>query len=166
MGAGLPSPLYRASGSFPQVPPASSAQGGIPTPFHGFACQPYQSQRSYGRGQLYHPYSHGPLPGCGHGCGRQGSDMYQDQMDSLPPLVSHPSCPEGSPPDNLHFSDGDYDQNAALTAPDLERWVTGYSNDSGTPRESEYLPGSTYEYAPKSYYEQTQDQDYYLSDEE
>ena len=37
---------------------------------------------------------------------------------------------------------GDYTQNSALEAPELERWVTGYSNDSGTPQESTYLPGS------------------------
>ena len=164
VGAGSPSPRYGASGSVPQVPPAASpAQGGIPTPFRGFACQSYQGQRSYGRGQPYHPYSRAPVPGHGHGCGRQGSDMYQVQMDSLPPLVSRPSHPEGSPPDDLHFADGDYDQNAALAAPELEHWVTGYSNDSGTPQESEYPPGST---APESYYEETQDLDYYYGDEE
>ena len=59
--------------------------------------------------------------------------MFQVQMASLPPLVSTTNRPEGSPPDELHFADGEYDQDAALEAPELECWVTGYSNDSGTP---------------------------------
>ena len=92
--------------------------------------------------------------------------MYQVQMDALPPLASDLHHPQGSPPDDLHFADGDYDKDAALAAPELEHWVTGYSNDLGTPQESEYLPGSVYEYAPESYYEETQDQDYYYGDEE
>ena len=167
MSPGSPSPRYRASGAVPPVPPAASpAQGGIPVPFCGFARQPYQGQRSYGRGQPYHPYSRAPVPGCRCGHGRRGSDMYQIQMDALPPLASDLRRPEGSPPDDLHFADGDYDQHAALAAPELERWVTGYSNDSGTPQESEYPPGPVYEYAPESYYEETQDQDYYYGDEE
>ena len=61
---------------------------------------------------------------------------------------------------------GDYDLNAALGPPELDCWATGYSNDSGTPLESEYPPGSVYEYAPESYYDETQDQDYYYGDEE
>ena len=48
----------------------------------------------------------------------------------------------------------------------MDCWATGYSNDSGTPLESEYPPGSVYEYAPESYYDETQDQDYYYGDEE
>ena len=43
--------------------------------------------------------------------------------------------------------------------------VTGYSNDSGTPRESTYQPGSVYEDAPESYYED-EEEDYYYGDEE
>ena len=125
-----------------------------------------KGQHSYGQGQPYHPYSRAPIPGRGHGCGRRGSNMYQVQMDVLPPVASDPHRPEGSPPDDLHFADGDYDQNAALTAPELERWVIGYSNDLGTPQDSEYPPGSIYEYAPKSYHEENQDQDYYYGDEE
>ena len=165
--AGSPSTRYQASGAVPPVPPAASpAQGGIPVPFRGFACPPYHGQCSYGRGQPYHPYSRAPVPGGGHGCGRHGSDMYQVEMDALPPVASDPCRPEGSPPDDLHFADGDYDHNAALAALELERWVTGYSNDSGTPQESEYPPGSIYEYAPDSYYEENQDQDYYYGDEE
>ena len=91
--------------------------------------------------------------------------MYQVQVDALPPVAAGMHRPEGSPPDNLHFADGDYSQNSALEAPELERWVTGYSNDSGTPKESAYLPGSVYEYAPESYYEE-EEEDYYYSDEE
>ena len=167
MGAGSASPRYWAAGTIPQVClVASPAQGGIPPPFRGFARQPYQGPRSYSRGQPYHPYAHAPVQGRGCGHSRWGSDMYQVQMDSLPPLVSGPNRPEGSPQDDLHFADGEYDQDAALAAPELECWVTGYSNDSGTPQESEYPPGSIYEYAPESYYEETQDQDYYYRDEE
>ena len=92
--------------------------------------------------------------------------MYQGQTDAPPPLVSDLRHPEGSRPDDIYFAGGDYDQNAALAAPELLCWVTGYSNDSGTPLESEYPPGSVYEYAPESYYEETQDQDYYYGDEE
>ena len=127
-------------------PVAPPAQGGIPPPFHGFTRQPYQGQCSYGRGQSYHPYSRAPVQGRGCGHGRQGSDMYQVQMASLPPLVSTSNLPEGSPPDDLHFADGEYDQDAALEAPELEHWMIGYSNDSGTPQELEYLQESMYEY--------------------
>ena len=161
--AGSPSTRYRASGAVPPVPPAASpAQGGIPVPFRGFARPPYQGQHSYSRGQPYCPYSRAPVPGHGHGRNRRGYDMYQVQMDALPPVASDPRRPEGSPPDDLHFADGDYDQNATLAVPELERWVTGYSNDLGTPQELEYPPGSIYKYAPESYYEENQDQDYYL----
>ena len=52
--------------------------------------------------------------------------MLQVQMASLPPLVSTPNRPEGSPPDDLHFADGEYDQDAALAAPEFECWVRGY----------------------------------------
>ena len=83
----------------------------------------------------------------------------------LPPVAAGMRHPEGSPPDDLHFANGDYSQNSALEAPELERWVTGYSNDLGTPQESTYLPGSVYEYAPKSYYEE-EEEDYYYGDEE
>ena len=76
-GAGSALPRYRAAGTVPQVPPvASPAQGGIPPPFRGFGRQPYQGQRSYGRGQPYHPYSRAPVQGRGCGRGRRGSDMY------------------------------------------------------------------------------------------
>ena len=167
MGAGPALPCYRVAGPAPQVPlVAPPAQGGIPPPFGGFTRQPYQGQHTYSRGQSYHPYSRAPVQGRGRGLGRWGSDMYQVQMASLPPLVSAPNYPEGSPPDDLHFADDKYDQDAALAAPELEHWVTRYSNDSGTPQESEYPPESMYEYAPESYYEETQDQDYYDGDEE
>ena len=84
-------------------------------------------------------------------------------MDVLPPVAAGMLRPEGSPPDDLHFTDGDYAHNSALEVPELERWVMGYSNDSGTPQESAYLPGSVYEYAPKSY---SEEEDYYYGDEE
>ena len=87
-------------------------------------------------------------------------------MTSLPPLASAPNRPEGSPPDDLHFADGVYGQDPVLAAPELEHWVTGYSNDSGTQQEPEYLPEALYDYAPESYYEETQDQDYYYGDDE
>ena len=61
--AGHPSTRYWASGTVPSVHPAASpAQGGTPAPFRGFARPPYQGQRSYGRGQSYHPYSCAPVP--------------------------------------------------------------------------------------------------------
>ena len=149
--AGHPSTRYRASGAVPPVPLAASpAQGGTPAPFRGFARPSYQQQRPYGRGQSYHPYSRPPVPGRGRDRGRRGSDMYQVQADALPPVAAGMRRPEGSPPDDLHFADGDYSQNSSLEAPELEHWVTGYSDDSGTPQESTYLPGSVYEYAPES----------------
>ena len=94
-------------------------------PFRGFARPSYQGKRSYSRGQPFHPYLRVPIPGCRRGRGRRGSKMYQVQMDALSPVASDPHRPEGSPPDDLHFADGDYDQNGALAAPDFERWVTG-----------------------------------------
>ena len=134
-GASPPSTRYQASGAIPAVPLAASpAQGGPPAPFRGFARPPYQGQRSYGRGQPYHPYSRPLVLGRGHGHGRHGSDMYQVQVDVLPPVAANMHHPEGNPPDDLHFADGDYSQNSVLDAPELERWVTGYSNDSSTPK--------------------------------
>ena len=162
---GHPSTRYRASEAVPPVPLAASpAQGGTPAPFHGFARPPYQGQRPYGRGQPYHPYSRAPVPGRVRGCGRRGSDMYQVQAEALPPVAAGMRRPEGNPPEDLHFADGDYSQNSALEAPELEHWVMGYSDDSGTPQESTYLPGSVYEYAPESYYEE--EEDYYYGNEE
>ena len=55
---GHPATHYRASGAVAPAPfTASPAQGGNPVPFRGFTRPPYQGQRSYGRGQPYHPYS-------------------------------------------------------------------------------------------------------------
>ena len=165
-GAGPPSTRYGASGSIPAVPVAASpAQGGPPAPFRGFARPPYQGQRPYGRGQPYHPYSRPPVPGRGRGRGRRGSDMYQVQAGALPPVGADMRRLEGNPPDDLHFADGDYSQNSVLDTPELEQWVTGYSNDSSTPQESTYQPGSAYEYAPESYYEE-EEEDYYYGDDE
>ena len=79
------------------------------------------------------------------------------------PVAAGTSRPEGNPPDDLHFAEGNYAQNSALEEPHLERWVTGYSDDSGTPQESTYVSGSVYEYAPESYYEE---EDYYYGEEE
>ena len=91
--------------------------------------------------------------------------MYQVQADALPPVAALMHCPEGNPPADLHFVDGDYPQNSVLEVPELECWVTGYSYDSGTPQESAYQPGSVYEYAPESYYEEEEEEeDYYYSD--
>ena len=139
--AGPPSTRYRASGAVPPVPlSASPAQGGPPAPFRGFVRPPYQGQRPYGRGQPYHPYSRAPVPGRGRGRGRRGSDMYQVQVDALPLVAAGMRHPEGNPPDDLHFADGDCSPNSVLDAPELERCVTGYSNDSGTPQESDTIP--------------------------
>ena len=121
--AGPPSTRYRASGAVPPVPLAASpAHGGPPAPFRGFARPPYQGQRPYGRGQPYHPYSHAPVLGRRRGRGRRGSDMYQVQADALPLVAAGMCHPEGNPPDDLHFADGDYSQNSVLEAPELERW--------------------------------------------
>ena len=165
---GQPSTHYRASGAVPPAPfAASPAQGGNPLPFRGFARSPYQGQRSYGRSQPYHPYSRAPGPGRGRGRGhgQRGSDMYQVQSEILPPVAAGTSRPEGNPPDDLHFAEGNYAQNSALEEPHLERWVTGYSDDSGTPQESTYVSGSVYEYAPESYYDE-EEEDYYYGEEE
>ena len=104
------------------------------------------------------------MPGRGRGRGQWGSDMYQVRAEALPPVAVGMRRPEGNPPEDLHFAEGDYSQNSALEAPELECWVTGYSDDSGTPQQSTYLPGSVYEYAPESYYEE--EEDYYYGDEE
>ena len=149
--AGHPSTHYRASRAVPPVPLAASpAQGGPRAPFRGFSRPPYQGQRPSGRGQPCHPYSRAPVPGRGRGHGRRGSDMYQVQAEALPPVAVGMHRPEGNPPEDLHFAEGDYSQNSALEAPELECWVTRYSDDSGTPQQSTYLPGSVYEYAPKA----------------
>ena len=163
-----PATRYRTSGAVPPVPLAASpAQGGTPAPFRGFARRPYQGQRPYGRRQPYHPYSRAPVPGCGRGRGRHGSDMYQVQAEVLPPVAAGMRHPEGNPPEDLHFADGTHFHNSASEAPELECWETGYSDDSGTLQESTYLPGSAYEYAPESYYEaEEEEEDYYYSDEE
>ena len=96
--AGHPATRYRTSRAVPPAPVAASpAQGGTPAPFRGFARPPYQGQRPYGRGQPYHPYSRAPVPGRGRGCGRRGSDMYQVQAESLPPVAVGMRCPEGNP---------------------------------------------------------------------
>ena len=106
------------------------------------------------------------MPGRGRGRGRRGSDMYQVQAEALPPVAAGMRRPEGNPPEDLHFADGTYSQNSASEVPELERWVTRYSDDSGTPPESTYLPGSAYEYAPESYYEaEEEEEDYYYGDE-
>ena len=159
---------YRASGAVAPAPfTASPAQGGNPVPFCGFAHPPYQGQRSYGRGQPCHPYSHALVPGRGRGRGRgqRGSNMYQVHAEMLPPVVAGVRRPEGNPPDDLHFADGNYSQNSALEEPDLERWVTGYSDDLGTPQESTHRPGSVYEYAPESYYDEEEVDNYYGEEE-
>ena len=70
--------------------------------------------------------------------------MYQVQTDALPPVAADMRCPEGNPPEDLHFADGDCSLNSVLDALELERWVTGYSNDLSTPQESIYQPGSVY----------------------
>ena len=75
-----PATHYRASRAIAPAPfTASLAQGGNPVPFRGFTRPPYEGQRSYGRGQPYHPYLHAPVPGRGRGWGRgqRGADMYQ-----------------------------------------------------------------------------------------
>ena len=55
-------------------------------------------------------------------------------------------------------------QTSALAAPELDRWVTGYSNDSSSRQDSIYTSGSAYDYAPESYYEEDED-DYYGAEE-
>ena len=93
--------------------------------------------------------------------------MYQVQPESLPPVAAGMRRPEGNPPKDLHFANGVYFQNSASEVPELECWVTGYSDDWGTPQESTYLPESAYEYAPESYYEaEEEEEDYYYGNEE
>ena len=163
---GHPATHYRASGAVAPAPfTASPAQGGNPVPFRGFARPPYPGQRSYGRGQPYHPYSRAPVPGRGWGRGQCGTDMYQVHAETLPPVAAGMRRPEGNPPDDLHFADGNYSQNSALEEPGLECWVTGYSDDSGTPQESTHRTGSAYEYAPESYHEE-EEEDYYYGEGE
>ena len=105
-----------------------------------------------------------PGRGRGRGRGQRGSDMYQIHAETLPPVAAGVHRPEGNLPDDLPFADGNYSQNSTLEEPELERWVMGYSDDSGTPQESTHRPGSVYEYAPKSYYEE-EEEDYYYGEE-
>ena len=169
VSSGHPSTRSRSPEAVSLAPfAASPAQGGNPAPFRGFSRPPYQGQRSYGRGQAYHLYSRAPATGRGHGRGRsqRASDMYQIQPNALPPVVAEVHRPEGNPPNELHFADGVYSQTSALEAPELDRWVIGYSNDLGHRQESTYPPGSVYDYAPESYYEEDEDEDHYYGAEE
>ena len=96
---------------------------------------PYQGQRPY-QGRAYHPYQRAPVATQGHGRGHgrgRGPEIYQAQSPNLPPVVAELNRPNGTPPNNLHFADDPYGQEAFLSKPPFERWVTGYSHDSHLP---------------------------------
>ena len=102
--------------------------------------------------------------GHGHGRGRgRGPEIYQAQTPNLPPAVAELHRPNGNPPNDLHFADDPYGQEAFLPEPPF--WVTGYSHDSHPPIDANQA--YKYEYSPKPSYEDNNNQDYdYYGEEE
>ena len=78
--------------------------------------------------------------------------------------MAEPNRPNGTPPNNLHFADDPYGQEAFLSELSFEHWVTGYSNDSHPPINANQA--YEYDYAPEASYEDNQDYDYYGEEEE
>ena len=64
----------------------------------------------------------------------------------------------------MHFADDPYGQEAFLSEPPFERWVTGYSQESHSTVDVNQT--YQYDYAPESAYEDNQDYDYYGEEEE
>ena len=72
--------------------------------------------------------------------------------------MAEPNRPNRNPPNNLHFADDPYGQEAFLPGPPFECWVTSYSHDSHPPIDENHA--NEYEYAPEASYEDNNNQDY------
>ena len=115
---GIISPCSRPSGTPPAVPPAQQAPAAAQAVYRRFPCPPYQGQHPY-QGQAYHPYQCAPGVAHGHGrgrsCGRgRGPELFQAQTPNLPLVVAAPNRPAGNPPNEVHFADDLYGQEAFL----------------------------------------------------
>ena len=167
MDGGVASPRRRATGAQPVGSPGQQVAVAAPPFYRGFPRPPPQpGQRPY-QGRPYHPYQRAPIaaPGRGRGRGRgRGPELYQVQQPNLPPTVAEPNRPTGTPPHDVHFADDLYGQEALLSEPPFERWVTGYSQESHPSLDIDQT--YEYDYAPKSTYEANQDYDYYGEEEE
>ena len=160
------SPRHPTVNAQPAGSPVQQAPVAAQPFYHGFPRPPYQGQRPY-QGRAYHPYQCAPVPtqGRGHGRGRgRGPGIYQAQPPNLPPVVAEQNWLNGTPPNDLHFADNPYGQEAFLSKPPFERWVTGYSHDSHPLIDANQA--YEYDYAPKASYEDNQDYDYYGEEEE
>ena len=159
-------PCRRSSVTPPAVPPAQQAPAAAQAVYRGFPRPPYQGQRPY-QGRAYHPYQCAPGAAWGRGRGRgRGPELFQAQTPNLPPVVATPNRPDGYPPNEVHFADDPYGQEAFLPEPPFECWVTGYSHDSYPPmNENE---SNEYDYAPEHSYEANTDQsqEYYGGEDE
>ena len=163
--SGTASPRHRPSGTPPAVPPAQQAPAATRAVYRGFPHPPYQGQRPY-QSRAYHPYQRAPAVARGHGRGQgRGAELFQAQTPYLLPVVATPNRPAGNPPNEVHFADDPYGQEALLSEPPFERWVTGYSHDSHPLEKNE---ANEYDYAPEHSYEDNTDQnhDYYGDEEE
>ena len=72
--------------------------------------------------------------------------------------MAEPNRLNGAPPNDLHFADDPYGQEAFLPEPPFKCWVTGYSHDSHPPNNANQ--DYKYEYTPKASYEDNDNQDY------
>ena len=167
MDGGVASPRRPATGAQPVGSPGQQVAVAAPPFYRGFPRPPPQpGQRPY-QGRPYHPYQRAPIaaPGRGRGRGRgRGPELYQVQQPNLPPTVAEPNRPTGTPPHDVHFADDLYGQEALLSEPPFERWVTGYSQESHPSLDIDQT--YEYDYAPESTYEANQDYDYYGEEEE
>ena len=92
-------------------------------------------------------------------------EIYQAHTPNLPPAVAERNQSNRNPPNDLHFADDPYGQEAFLPEPPLERWVTGYSHDSHPPIDENQA--NEYEYAREACYKDNNNQDYdYYGEEE
>ena len=170
MEGGVASPRRRAANAQPVGLPAQQAAVAVQPFYRGFPRPPQQGQRPY-PSRPYHPYQRAPVASLGQGRGRgrgRGPEIYQAhqqvQQPNLPPVVAEPNRPTGTPPQDLHFADDPYGQEAFLSEPPFERWVTGYSQESHSTVDVNQT--YQYDYAPESAYEDNQDYDYYGEEEE
>ena len=144
---GPASPCRQSCGTPPAVPPAQQAPAAAQVIYRGFPRPPYQGQRPY-HSRAYHPYQHAPGAARGRGRGRgRGPELFQAQTPNLPPVVAAPNQPDGNPPNEVHFTDDPYGQEAFLPEPPFEHWVTGYSHDSHPSMDEN--EANEYDYAPE-----------------
>ena len=166
MDGGAASPRRQTVSAQPAGSPVQPAPVTTQPFYRGFPRPSYQGQRPY-QGRTYHPYQCATVSAQGHGRGRgrgRGPEIYQAQPPNLPLVVAKPNQPNGTPPNDLHFANDPYGQEAFLSEPPFERWVTGYSHDSHPP--IDVTQAYKYDYAPEESYEDNQDYDYYGEEEE